>query len=62
MQYLIGLFLGIGLYLILADYFRVPYFATSKAHNNLAHRQEQKTSSLTSGSGISPCGCRIISN
>jgi len=46
MQYLIGLFLGIGLYLILADYFRVPYFATSKAHNNLAHRQEQKTSSL----------------
>ena len=46
MQYLIGLFFGIGLYLILADYFRVPYFATSKAHNNLAHRQEQKTSSL----------------
>ena len=38
MQYLIGLFFGIGLYLILADYFRVPYFATSKAHNNLAHR------------------------
>ena len=46
MQYLIGLFFGIGLYLILADYFRVPYFATSKAHNNLAHRQEKKTSSL----------------
>lgn len=46
MQYLIGLFIGIGLYLILADYFRVPYFATSKAHNNLAHRQEKKTSSL----------------
>ena len=46
MQYLIGLFIGIGLYMILADYFRVPYFATSKAHNNLAHRQEKKTSSL----------------
>ena len=46
MQYLIGLFFGIGLYLILADYFHVPYFATSKAHNNLAHRQEKKTSSL----------------
>ena len=46
MQYLIGLFFGIGLYLILADHFRVPYFATSKAHNNLAHRQEKKTSSL----------------
>ena len=46
MQYLIGLFFGIGLYLILADYFRVPYFATSKAHNNLVHRQEKKTSSL----------------
>ena len=46
MQYLIGLFFGIGLYLIFADYFRVPYFATSKAHNNLAHRQEKKTSSL----------------
>ena len=46
MQYLIGLFIGIGLYMILADYFRVPYFATSKAHNNLAHRQEKKISSL----------------
>ena len=46
MQYLIGLFIGIGLYMILADYFRVPYFVTSKAHNNLAHRQEKKTSSL----------------
>ena len=46
LQYLIGLCFGIGLYLILADYFRVPYFATSKAHNNLAHRQEKKTSSL----------------
>lgn len=46
MQYLIGLFIGIGLYMILADHFRVPYFATSKAHNNLAHRQEKKTSSL----------------
>ena len=31
MQYLIGLFFGIGLYLILADHFRVPYFATSSA-------------------------------
>ena len=29
MQYLIGLFIGIGLFMILADYFRVPYFATS---------------------------------
>ena len=46
LQYLIGLCFGIGLYLILANYFRVPYFATSKAHNNLAHRQEKKTSSL----------------
>jgi Flp pilus assembly protein TadB len=46
MQYLIGLCFGIGIYMILADYFRVPYFVTSKAHNNLAHRQEKKTSSL----------------
>ena len=46
MQYLIGLFVGIGLYMILSDCFRIPFFVSSKAYNNLAHRQEQKTSSL----------------
>ncbi len=46
LQYLIGAFVGLGVFLVLSDYFRVPFFATSKAVNTLAHRQEIKTSSL----------------
>lgn len=44
MQYLIGITFGTGLFLILADVFRVPLFAVSQANNNLAKRQETKTS------------------
>lgn len=43
---LIGTFLGIGLFMILADYFKIPYMRTSKAVNNLAKQQSEKTSSL----------------
>ena len=46
LQALIGSIFGVGLFLILADYFRVPFFKTSKAINNLAKRQEKKTSTL----------------
>lgn len=43
---LIGVFLGVGLFMILADYFKIPYMRTSKAVNNLAKQQSEKTSSL----------------
>ncbi len=46
LSYLIGLAIGLGLFLILSDYFRVPFFSTSKAVNSLAHRQDTKSSSL----------------
>lgn len=46
LQALIGAIVGVGLFLILVDYFRVPFFSTSKAANNLAKRQKQKTSTL----------------
>ena len=46
LQYLIGICFGVGLYLLLADHFRIPSLATSKAYNNLAKRQEKKTSTL----------------
>ena len=44
LQAIIGSIFGVGLFLVLADYFRVPFFSTSKAANNLAKRQEKKTS------------------
>ena len=43
---LIGIFIGIGLFMILADYFRIPYMRTSKAVRNLAKQQQEKTSSI----------------
>lgn len=46
LQAIIGAVVGVGLYLILADAFRVPFLATVTASNNLAKRQEKKTSSL----------------
>ena len=42
----IGVLVGIGLFMILADCFRIPYMRTSKAVNNLAKQQREKTSSL----------------
>ncbi len=45
-QSLIGSIFGVGLFLILTDFFRVPFFKTSKAINNVAKRQKKKTSTL----------------
>lgn len=45
LQALIGAFLGVGLFLIFADYFRLPFFRTSKAINHLGKRRE-KTGTL----------------
>ena len=42
----IGVFVGSGLFMILADYFRIPYMRTSKAVSNLAKQQQDKTSSI----------------
>ena len=42
----IGVLGGIGLFMILADCFRIPYMRTSKAVNSLAKQQKEKTSSL----------------
>ena len=46
LQALIGAIVGVGLFLIFADRFRIPFFRTSKAINNVAKRQEKKTSTL----------------
>lgn len=46
LQALIGAILGVGIFLILADCFRIPFLLTSKAANNLAKRHERKTSSI----------------
>ena len=46
LQALIGALIGVGLFLILADHFRVPFFRTSKAVDNVAKRQEKKTGTL----------------
>ena len=46
LQAFIGSIFGVGLFLVLADYFRVPFFKTSKAINNLSKRQKKKTSTL----------------
>ncbi len=43
---LIGIFIGVGLFMILADVFKIPYMRTSKAVNNLAKHQSEKTSSI----------------
>ena len=45
-QAFIGAFVGVGLFLILADLLRIPFFRTSKAINNVGKLQEKKTSTL----------------
>lgn len=42
----VGVLIGIGIYLILADRLRIPYIRTSKAINNLAKAQKEKTSTV----------------
>ena len=46
MKICIGVLVGIGLFMILADRFRIPYMRTSKAVNNLAKQQKEKTNSI----------------
>lgn len=46
LQAIIGAVFGVGLFLILADALRVPFFATSTAAGNLAKRQKQKTGTI----------------
>ena len=46
MKICVGVLIGIGLFMILADRFRIPYMRTSKAVNNLAKQQKEKTSSI----------------
>lgn len=46
LKFIIGLLCGIACYFILADVFRIPYIRTSKAINNLAKSQQEKTSSI----------------
>ena len=45
-QILIGLLIGIGIFLIIADLLRIPYIKTSKAIKNLSKRQSKKTSCI----------------
>ncbi len=46
LPYFIGFSVGLGVFFFLLDLFHVPTFASSKAVNTLAHRQERKTSSI----------------
>lgn len=45
-QAIIGILFGIGIFLICADLFRIPYIKTSKAVVNLSKRQKRKTRSI----------------
>lgn len=45
LQAFIGILIGIGLYLILADVLKIPFIKTSKTAINLSKRQKKKTSS-----------------
>lgn len=46
MNFIIGFLIGLACYYFLADAFKVPYIRTSKAVNNLAKLQREKTSSI----------------
>ena len=46
LQAIIGAIFGVGLFLILADLLRIPFFRTSKAINSVGKLQEKKTSTL----------------
>lgn len=45
-QAMIGVLCGIGLFFVLADVYRIPYFKTSKAVESLSKKQKDKTSGL----------------
>ena len=46
MQVIIGALFGVGLFLILADVYAIPYYKTSKAVESLSKLQKEKTSAL----------------
>jgi tight adherence protein C len=45
-QAIIGILCGSGLFFVLADVYRIPYFKTSKAVESLSKKQKDKTSGL----------------
>lgn len=45
-KFIVGVLSGIACYFILADILKIPYMRTSKAVNNLAKSQSERTSSL----------------
>ena len=46
MQFVIAFVISLGVFLIAADTFRIPYLRTSMAMDRLAHRQKEKTSKV----------------
>lgn len=45
-QIICGIFIGIGIFFIIADLFRIPYIKTSIAISNLSKRQKKKIGSI----------------
>lgn len=45
-QAIIGVLIGIGLFYILVDVYKIPYYKTSKAVESLSKKQKDKTSGL----------------
>ena len=45
-QAIVGILCGIGLYFVLADVFRIPYYKTSRAVDNLSKKQKDRKSAL----------------
>ncbi len=45
-QAIIGILCGVGLFYVLADAYRIPYFKTSRAVESLSKKQKDKTSGL----------------
>ena len=46
LQAIIGVLCAVGLYFVLADVYKIPYYKTSKAVESLSKRQKDKKSSL----------------
>lgn len=45
-QAIIGILIGVGLFYVLVDVYKIPYYKTSKAVESLSKRQKDKTSGL----------------
>lgn len=46
LQAIVGVLCAVGLYFVLADVYKIPYYKTSKAVESLSKRQKEKKSSL----------------